>query len=198
MANRYCSHCGQALSEDSRFCQNCGRPIQETAHVPTPEADVPVPPPPRQQAWETATPPSGLANALPQRRSNTLWLLIGTAVVIVVLLLGAVIAMVNVADSGSQLSLPSLSGPQSADEVLQALKDEELPIGESVAYTAKNDPNDLLGRPNQYTSKVTFEDTRLKPDPMADKFDVQNGGSIEVFENQDDAITRKEYIESIG
>jgi len=73
-----------------------------------------------------------------------------------------------------------------------------MPIGESVVYTAKNDPNDLLGRPNQYTGKATFEDTRLKPDPMANKFDVQNGGSIEVFENQDDAITRKEYIESIG
>ena len=73
-----------------------------------------------------------------------------------------------------------------------------MPIGESIEYTAKNDPNDLLGRPNQYTSKVTFEDTRLKPDPMAHKFDVQNGGSIEVFENQENAITRKEYLESIG
>ena len=113
-------------------------------------------------------------------------------------ILGAVVAMANVADSGSQLPLPSLSGPQSADEVLQELKDEELPIGESVAYTAKNDPNDLLGRPNQYTSKVTFEDTRLKPDPMANKFDVQNGGSIEVFENKDDAIRRKEYVGDIG
>src|SRR5215211_2947868 len=197
MANRYCTHCGQALSEDSRFCQNCGRPIQEIAQVPTPEADIPVPPPPRQQAWETATPPSGRANALPQRRSNTFWLLIGTAVVIVVLLLGAVVAMLNVADSGSQLSLPSLSDPQSADEVLQELKDEELPIGESVAYTAKNDPNDLLGRPNQYTSKVMFNDTRLKPDSIAKEFDVQNGGSIEVFKDEDDAIARAKYLRNL-
>jgi hypothetical protein len=200
MANRYCSHCGQELSEDSRFCPNCGRPIQETAQVPTPEADVPVPPPPRQQAWETATPPSGQANALPQRRSAAFWLFVGTAIVIVVLLLlGAVVAAVSVAGDGNQLPVPSFGAPQSADEVLQELKDRELPVGESVVYTAKTDPNDLLGRPNQYTSKVNFTDTRLKPDPIAgEKFDVQNGGSIEVFENKNDAIRRKEYVESIG
>ena len=43
MADRYCSNCGHELSEDARLCQNCGRPVHETAHVPTPEADVPVP-----------------------------------------------------------------------------------------------------------------------------------------------------------
>ena len=73
-----------------------------------------------------------------------------------------------------------------------------MPIGESIAYTAKNDPNELLGRPNQYNSKVNFKDTRLKPDEIARGFDVQNGGSIEVFENQDDATTRKEYLKGIG
>ncbi|QIN82756.1 zinc-ribbon domain-containing protein [Rubrobacter tropicus] len=55
MANRYCSNCGQELNEDSRFCPNCGRPVHETAHVPTPEADVPVPPPPVTQRFDTAT-----------------------------------------------------------------------------------------------------------------------------------------------
>jgi predicted amidophosphoribosyltransferase len=41
MADRYCRNCGQELPEDSRFCPNCGTPIQEAAHVPTLEADVP-------------------------------------------------------------------------------------------------------------------------------------------------------------
>jgi hypothetical protein len=162
MANRYCSHCGYGLREDSRFCTNCGKPTQEAAYVPTPEAAVPIPPPPRQQAWETATSSSGRDHALPQERSTS----VGT--------------------------------PQSANEVLQGLKDKDLPIGESVAYTAKNDPNDLLGRPNQYTSKATFKDTRLNHDPMAAKIDIQHGGSIEVFENQDDAIARKNYVENMG
>src|SRR5215217_8300277 len=175
MADRYCSHCGQALSEDSRFCPNCGKPIQETAHVPTSEADVPVPPPPRQQVWETATPPSGQTTTMPQRRSNRFWVFVGSAIVIVVLLLVAMVAALNIGSVGSQSPIPSFGGSQSADEVLQGLKDNDMPIGESVAYTAKNDPNDLLGRPNQYTSKVMFEDTRLNPDPMAKEFDVQNG-----------------------
>ena len=102
------------------------------------------------------------------------------------------------ASGGSHVSVPSFGAPKSADEVLQELKDRELPVGESVAYTAKTDPNDLLGRPNQYTSKVNFKDTRLKPDSLADDLDVQEGGSIEVFENKSDAIRRKEYVEGIG
>jgi zinc-ribbon domain len=199
MANRYCSHCGYALPDDSRFCPNCGKPTQTTAHVPTPEADVPVPPPPGQRAWGTATPPPGQAYALTQERSPAFRLFVGSAIVIVVLLLlGAVLAAVSVAGGGSQLFMPSFGAPQSADEVLQGLKDKDLPIGESVAYTAENDPNDLLGRPNQYTSKVTFKDTRIDPHSIADKIDVRNGGSIEVFENQDDATARKNYVESIG
>jgi hypothetical protein len=46
MADRFCGNCGSKLSDEDRFCRNCGRPVDETAHVPTPEADVPTPPPP--------------------------------------------------------------------------------------------------------------------------------------------------------
>jgi zinc-ribbon domain len=53
---RYCGNCGQELSPGDRFCPNCGRPVNRTAHVPTPEADAPVPPPP-QHAQRTAPPP---------------------------------------------------------------------------------------------------------------------------------------------
>jgi hypothetical protein len=53
---RYCGNCGQELSPEDRFCPTCGRPVHRTAHVPTPEADAPVPPPP-QHAQRTASPP---------------------------------------------------------------------------------------------------------------------------------------------
>jgi hypothetical protein len=53
---RYCGNCGQELSPEDRFCPTCGRPVHRTAHVPTPEADAPVPPLP-QQAKRTAPPP---------------------------------------------------------------------------------------------------------------------------------------------
>jgi zinc-ribbon domain len=52
MAQRYCTNCGTELSEDDSFCGKCGRPVHETARVSTPEADVPVPPPP---AYDEAT-----------------------------------------------------------------------------------------------------------------------------------------------
>ncbi len=46
--DRYCRSCGQELKPEDQFCAGCGRPVHTTAHVPTPEADVPFPPP--QQA----------------------------------------------------------------------------------------------------------------------------------------------------
>jgi hypothetical protein len=52
---RYCSNCGHELRPEDQFCSNCGTPVHQAAHVPTPEADVPVPPPP-QQAGGTAPP----------------------------------------------------------------------------------------------------------------------------------------------
>jgi hypothetical protein len=45
MADRFCANCGNELRQADRFCPNCGQPTHETAQVPTPEADVPVPPP---------------------------------------------------------------------------------------------------------------------------------------------------------
>jgi predicted amidophosphoribosyltransferase len=65
MADRYCSNCGHELSDDTRFCPECGRPVHETAHVPTPEADIPVPPPPgQQQAGDAAPPPQQTAGPI--------------------------------------------------------------------------------------------------------------------------------------
>src|SRR5215208_7004695 len=101
MADRYCTNCGHELAEDGRFCHNCGSPVHQTAQVPTPEADVPVPPPPQQRVWATATPPPQ-PNALPWQSSMATKLAIGAAIVLVVLvLLGVVIATIDVTGSGS-------------------------------------------------------------------------------------------------
>ena len=54
----YCSNCGRELSSEDQFCPNCGRPVHETARVPTPEADVPAPPP-SQVSSETETQETG-------------------------------------------------------------------------------------------------------------------------------------------
>src|SRR5215211_2668735 len=53
---RYCGNCGHELSVEDQLCPNCGRPVHQIARVPTPEADMPVPP------LETSGDPSGEAD----------------------------------------------------------------------------------------------------------------------------------------
>ncbi len=70
--------------------------------------------------------------------------------------------------------------------------------------TAANDPNHLLGRPNQYTSKIAFadsqipaKDTELGGTKMYETGDVQLGGSVEVFSSPDDAAARTKYVAAV-
>ncbi|PWK64268.1 hypothetical protein BCL76_116130 [Streptomyces sp. CG 926] len=65
--------------------------------------------------------------------------------------------------------------------------------------TAENDPNHFLGRPHQYTSKITFTDGRIPADQTEGNKpgDVELGGSIEVFPNAADAKARHDYIQAV-
>lgn len=69
----------------------------------------------------------------------------------------------------------------------------------SSTVTATNDPNHLLGRPGQYTSKVTFTDSRIKASDVefTKPGDVERGGAIEVFGSPSDAQTRAKYIQAV-
>jgi hypothetical protein len=92
MAQRYCTNCGAELREDDRFCPNCGRPVHETAAVSTPEADVPVPPPPQQEA---GTQPLAQAEAQPRGPWTTGRLVLGClGVFFVVFVVGASLAAI--------------------------------------------------------------------------------------------------------
>lgn len=84
-----------------------------------------------------------------------------------------------------------------AEDVVNKLKEKNTNVGTYVVYTEETDLNELLGRPNQYTSKVTFEDTRLeqRSDDSENKEPV--GGTVEVFNNADDMQKRKDYVASI-
>jgi hypothetical protein len=74
-----------------------------------------------------------------------------------------------------------------------------IPISDVVVYTAETDPNNLLGRPHQYIAKVTWQDTRVTPPPEPAKdLSVDNGGSIEIFPDQESARRRYEYIDEIS
>jgi hypothetical protein len=77
-------------------------------------------------------------------------------------------------------------------QVVTALKRAGLPIGAVRYYTARSDPNKLLGRPFQYTGKATFHDRRISR--AGDTFEVDNGGSVETFSNTSDASRRFKYV----
>lgn len=60
-------------------------------------------------------------------------------------------------------------------------------------WTEDNDPNELLGRPGQYTSAATLYDKSL---PCTDP-GVDCGATIEVFATADEAKKRAAYIASV-
>jgi hypothetical protein len=57
--------------------------------------------------------------------------------------------------------VPSLSSPPTADQVMQQLAAKVPSAKFGITYTAENDPNHLLGRPNGYSSKVSFTGSRV-------------------------------------
>ena len=154
---------------------------------------------PRWIEWEKSlpkrmTPPSVRVTVVRARGSGRAFSRLPRNTIIVV----AVLAALAVVGALAGFALAALSGPEDATEVVQALEDEGLAIGETRTFTAETDSNGILGRPGQYTSKATFYDTRLKPAQFAKGFDVMNGGTVEVFENEDDTIRRKEYVDTIS
>ena len=79
--------------------------------------------------------------------------------------------------------------------ILGQMQAEGLPITASLPITEANYPNNLIGRPGQYTSKVVFADERtgVAIDETAPSNDA--GGSIEVFEDAQAAQGRSDYIQ---
>lgn len=92
---------------------------------------------------------------------------------------------------------------KTAEDIISKMKEKNINIGKIVVYNSETDLNKLLGRPGQYTSKITFEDKRLEQinlnlDKELSTEAERNepiGGTIEVFNNERDMQTRKEYIE---
>lgn len=93
-----------------------------------------------------------------------------------------------------------------AKDVVLKLKEKNENVGDYIIYTEETDRLKLLGRPNQYTSKVIFEDTRLEQlyKTLQDKSFDENmtleptGGIIEVFSNSQDMENRKKYLNSLS
>jgi hypothetical protein len=68
-----------------------------------------------------------------------------------------------------------------------------------ITYTAENDPNHLLGRPNGYASKVSFTDSRVDQKLLESRRPaaIDAGGSVEVYPDADGAARRAKYIQDL-
>ena len=102
------------------------------------------------------------------------------------------------------VSNAEITKEMTAEDIINAMKEQNSNIGKVVIYNEETDLNKLLGRPNQYTSKITFEDKRIEQKNTDNEFlspEEQNeptGGTIEVFNNSEDMMKRKEYINQIS
>lgn len=95
----------------------------------------------------------------------------------------------------SPVSSPTTAAPKiDAKAVADALVAAKLPLTKIVVQTEDNDPNNLLGRPNGYLSRVSFDVPG--GDPQADQGQVDRGGAIEIFADPAGATARKEYIQN--
>ncbi|KXZ63232.1 hypothetical protein AVENLUH5627_03303 [Acinetobacter venetianus] len=79
-------------------------------------------------------------------------------------------------------------------------------VGAMIVFDERDDPNNQLGRPNQYVEKTSWADTRIDPhDFSEDNADEINdldptqykGGTIEKFKNTNDLNRRYNYIKNI-
>lgn len=91
------------------------------------------------------------------------------------------------------MATPKEKADMKSEEVLKAMKSKGVKIGEVVTYTESTDPNNLLGRPGGYVSKSNFE---LEGDEKISGEDPSN--TLEVYPKEEEAISRKKYIEEIG
>jgi hypothetical protein len=78
--------------------------------------------------------------------------------------------------------------------VLDKLTAAGLSISNGAVQDENTDPNNLLGRPNGYTSRASFDVPG--GDPEAKAGDIARGGVIEVFADATTAKARADYIAS--
>jgi hypothetical protein len=92
------------------------------------------------------------------------------------------------------------STPKTADDVTKTLGDKIATLKLIKSYTAENDPNHLLGRPNGYHSKTAFGDSRVQADDVEylQEDAVERGGSVEVFATEEAAKARMDFIQSVA
>lgn len=127
-----------------------------------------------------------------ERKNNKVIYVIAVIVILIIGALGVFLVNQNKKVSTNNEQSKNMT----AEDICSELKNSNSNIGKIVVYTSETDMNNLLGRPNQYTSKVNFVDNRISQEYVEEN--DAKGGTIEVFENKTDMEKRKEYIEQIS
>jgi Glucodextranase, domain B/Domain of unknown function (DUF4352)/zinc-ribbon domain len=155
---RYCGNCGNELAPEDQFCQNCGRPVHQTASVPTPEADVPVPPPPQQEA---GTQPLEQADAQPRQPWTTRQYALGClGAFFVVFVVGAFVAALAANGGGGNEAAKNKKGGGGKDT---APKPELIVSAPSGSPTVTKDSIEVKGEVTPATSNVTVNGQGVTP-----------------------------------
>lgn len=86
--------------------------------------------------------------------------------------------------------IPTVAAPVDAAAAAEALRDASQDITAVTVYDENTDPNDLIGRPGQYTSAAQITDARA-----AGGDGIDAGAVVEVFATPEDAQARSTYIQ---
>lgn len=81
--------------------------------------------------------------------------------------------------------------PRTGAELASSLLASGLPVESVIIHTAESDPNSLLGRPNQYTAKVSWVD------PRAPMLNNETCCTVEAFDSWSAYIARINYTTSL-
>lgn len=98
----------------------------------------------------------------------------------------------------SAVTTPSAAAekqPLNAEAIISQLRAAELGLTEVAVQTENDDPNKLLGRPGGYTSRASAD--LPGGDETGDKFSVDRGLVVEVFDRADLAQRRSDYIQGL-
>lgn len=90
---------------------------------------------------------------------------------------------------------PSAAATVSISEVLARLTRAGLPLSNPAAQDENTDPNNLLGRPNGYIARASFDVPG--GDPEGDQHTIERGGVIEVWPDEAAARRRSTYLQDL-
>lgn len=76
-----------------------------------------------------------------------------------------------------------------AEEIYESFVKANISCFDKIVYDEETDTNHLLGRPEQYVSKVNFNDVHY--------VEEEQPCTIEVFTSETEALARKEYVEKL-